>query len=214
MAKADRLDLYATHKAEYVSPRNPVLLTVKPAAYLAIEGRGDPGGPAFQAAVGALSAVAFTVKMARKLAGRDYAVCKLEGRWWASGPSAGFLHEPRSRWRWQLLIRVPSFVPKREVADARVELRAKGKPADVSAVELVVLDEGRVVQALHAGPYDTELGTIERMLACARDHGLEPAGKHHEIYLSDPRRVAPLKLRTILRLPVAAGSARSTSARR
>lgn len=214
MTTGSKLDLYATHKAEYVSPRSPVLLTVKPAAYLAIEGRGEPGGVAFEAAVGALYAVAFTVKMARKRAGRDYVVCKLEGRWWTGGSSAGFLHEPRSRWRWQLLIRVPSFVSKREVADACVELRAKGKPADVTAVELLVLDEGRVVQALHAGPYDTEPASIARMLACARDHGLEPAGKHHEIYLSDPRRVAPEKLRTILRLPVAERPARKTSAHR
>src|SRR4029450_7525723 len=84
-----KLDLYAKHKAEYIAPRKPVIFTMSPARYLAIEGESAPGAPAFQAAIGALYNVAFTVKMARKFAGRDYAVSKLEGLWWAPSPPGG-----------------------------------------------------------------------------------------------------------------------------
>jgi hypothetical protein len=120
-----KLDLYEQHKDEYATPREPVLITVKPARYLSIQGRGEPGGAAFQAATTALYNVAFTVKMARKAAGRDYAVCKLEGLWWGKHKDGHFEREPRSSWNWQLLIRVPDWIQSREVAE-RAEGRAGG----------------------------------------------------------------------------------------
>ena len=193
MAAPSKLDLYALHKDEYVASREPVLITIKPARYLAIQGRGEPGGEAFQAAVGVLYNVAFTVKMARKKAGRDYAVCKLEGLWWGKA---------KTGWTWQLLIRVPDWVQLREVTEAAEGLVKKGKDRDVLNVELLGLHEGRSVQMLHVGPYDQESQTIRQMSAFAEAHHLSIHGKHHEIYLSDPRRVAPAKLRTILRYPV------------
>jgi len=197
-----KLDLCEKHKEEYISPREPVLITIKPARYLAIQGRGEPGGEAFQAALAALYHVAFTVKMARKAAGRDYVVSKLEGLWWAKS-SRDFLCAPKSTWQWQLLIRVPDWIQPREVSQVADSLVKKGKPRDVLNVELLPLNEGRAVQMLHVGPYDEEAGTVRQMTAFAAAHQLSPHGKHHEIYLSDPRRVPPEKLRTILRLPVA-----------
>jgi hypothetical protein len=196
-----KLDLYALHKHEYVTPREPVLVTIKPARYLVIAGRGEPGGEAFLAAIGALYAVAFTVKMARKAAGRDYTVAKLEGLWWGKG-TRDFQLEPRTAWHWQLLIRVPDWIQAREVSQCAEGLVKKGRPREVLHVELLVLNEGAVVQMLHVGPYEDETRSLERMTAFAAAQGLSMHGKHHEIYLSDPRRVDARKLRTILRLPV------------
>ena len=198
-----KLDLYTKHKDEYVTPREPVLITVKPARYLAIQGHGEPGGEAFQAALAALYNVAFTVKMARKAGGRDYAVSKLEGLWWSKNTQGDFQQEPAVSWNWQLLIRVPDWIQSREVTQVAEGLVKKGKPRDVLSVELTVLNEGRSVQMLHVGPYDQEHETIRQMAAFAWAHHLAFHGKHHEIYLSDPRRVAPSRLRTILRHPVA-----------
>jgi hypothetical protein len=203
MPASQKLDLYARHKDEYVAPDDPVFVTIKPARYLAIQGRGEPGGETFQAAVGALYNVAFTVKMARKSGGRDYTVSKLEALWWGKGKGGNFLLEPKSSWNWQLLIRVPDWIQSREVTHSAEGLVKKGKARDVLNVELIVLSEGRAVQMLHVGPYDEETATIRRLAEFAAAHRLAFHGKHHEIYLSDPRRIPPAKLRTILRYPVA-----------
>jgi hypothetical protein len=197
-----KLDLYAKHKEEYAVPKTPALLTVKPAQYMAIAGRGEPAGEAFQGAVGALYNMAFTVKMARKAGGRDYTVSKLEGLWWGKASSGRFLDEAKSNWSWQLLIRVPDWIQTKELTQAAEGLIKKGKPRDVMNVELVTLNEGQCVQVLHCGPYDQEYRTVEEMLTFAKLQGLAFHGRHHEIYLSDPRRVPAQRLRTILRQPV------------
>lgn len=188
-----KLDLYKEHKADYAAPRKPVLLTIKRARYLGISGKGAPGAPAFQAAIGALYNVAFTVKMARKFAGRDYTVSKLEGIWPGMPPKP---------WRWQLLIRVPEFITAAEVSGAQRSLVARGKSPLVKSVKLVALVGGRCAQMLHVGPYDKEEPTLDAMRALAASRGLRFKGVHHEIYLSDPRRVPAARLKTILRYPV------------
>jgi hypothetical protein len=198
--KAKKLDLYEKFAREYAAPREPALIETTHAQYLAIAGRGTPGGADFQARIGALYNVAFTVKMARKFAGRDYAVSKLEGLWWGNADGS-FLDEPHDTWNWKLLIRTPDFISNKEVKTAIAGLLRRGKPREVSDVRLELLDEGLVVQMLHVGPYDQEPVTLEKMEAFARNKGLSFRGRHHEIYLSDPRRVEPARLRTILRLP-------------
>ncbi|MGA2576682.1 MAG: GyrI-like domain-containing protein [Bryobacteraceae bacterium] len=182
-------------------PRKPVLLRIAKAAYLGIAGHGTPGGDAFERAVGALYSVAFTIKMASKFAGRDFGVCKLEGLWWVDSGSS-FITQPKDTWSWRLLIRTPDFIRKRELEAARKQLAAKGKDPLFRDVELTTLTEDRCVQMLHAGSYDREPETIRQMEAFAGEQGYRLDGLHHEIYLSDPRRVAPEKLRTILRIPV------------
>ena len=203
MAAAPKLDLYKKHKDEYLTARKPTLLNVNPASYLTITGQGEPGGDVFQAKLAALYAVAFTIKMTRKTAGRDYAVCKLEGLWWGTRKTGDFTRLPQSQWNFKLLIRTPDFITQRDLGQAVATLKKKGKGPEVAEVKLETIDEGRCVQMLHVGPYDAERPTIDQMLAFARAQGLKPAGPHHEIYLSDPRRVPPERLRTILRHPVA-----------
>jgi hypothetical protein len=196
MAESEKLDLYKENKAEYAATRKPALITARPAFYLGIEGKGAPGGGAFTDAIGALYGVAFTVKMTRKFAGKqDYVVSKLEARW----PD---LTTDREQWVWRLMIRTPKFVSQAEVTQAIETLIKRGKGSDVQRVELSPLSEGLCVQALHVGPYDREEETVAMMRAFAEKQGLRFAGVHHEIYLSDPRRVDPSKLRTILRQPV------------
>ena len=202
MPAAKKLDLYSLRAAEYVAPRTARLVEIKPAKYLAIAGSGDPDGPSFGEKVGALYAVAFTVKMARKKAGKDYKVAGIEGLWWGVGRTKWMIAQTRDAWRWKLLIRVPDFVAAREVVAAAKVLLAKGKGKAIARVKLETLREGRCVQMLHVGPYMDEGRTMDAMLECAKANGLRFTGRHHEIYLSDPRRVRPEKLRTILRHPV------------
>jgi hypothetical protein len=197
--QATKLDLYAKHKNEYVASRMPAFVRVGPAQYLAVRGKSAPGAEQFQRAIAALYNVAFTVKMARKSAGGDYAVTKLEGLWWEPADA-----QPNAQtvWNWQLMIRVPPFITSKEVHDTIDSLIAKGKSEDLRYVELVPLEEGECVQILHIGPYTEEKESIGKMREFAGRVGRKFRGWHHEIYLSDPRRVKPEKLKTILRNPV------------
>jgi len=205
MTKPEKLDLYRKHKDEYVAPAQPVLIEAKPALYLAVVGAGEPGGKVFQERIGALYSMAYTIKMTRQFEGRgDYVVCKLEAQWWLKDGSADFSKAPKSEWQWKLLIRTPDFIVQADLDKAVGVLTEKGKSAGVKDVRLERIEEGRSVQMLHVGPYDREQETIAKMLAFAGERGLKPHGRHHEIYLSDPRRVPPERLKTILRLPVKA----------
>jgi hypothetical protein len=202
MSKITKLDLYKPHAADYVTPEKPALVILKPAKYLAVTGQGAPGGAAFTTSIGALYGAAYTIKMARKAAGDDYVVCKLEAQWWTDAGPCGFAQAPRETWCWRLLIRTPDFVTKTDLRQAAQTLAARGKGEEVSRVVLETLKEGPCVQMLHVGPYEKEHETLQRMMDFAKAQDLTPHGLHHEIYLSDPRRVPPERLRTILRQPV------------
>lgn len=206
MKTAEKIDLYKLHKNAYVAARKPGLVDVRAAKYLVIAGEGAPGGKPFTDAIGALYGVAFTVKMTRKFAGeQDYAVCKLEAQWWTKRRRGGPLGADKSQWCWKLMIRTPDFIGKDEVERAIAVLRRRGKGgASCGRVKLESVVEGQCVQALHVGPYDAEPATVATMKAFAEAKGLHFNGPHHEIYLSDPRRVPPARLRTILRQPVRA----------
>ena len=206
MSTAEKIDLHKLHKNEYVTPKKPVLIDVKPAAYLAIAGRGEPGGEAFQERIGALYSMAFTIKMTRKFAGRqDYGMCKLECQWWAQGECRDFSKVPRDQWCWKLLIRTPDFITQTDLDKAVAALTKKGKSPLARDVILERIEEGRCVQMLHVGPYDREGETVAVMMRFLEDQGLAFCGRHHDIYLSDPRRVPPERLKTIIRLPVSGG---------
>jgi len=197
-----KLDLYQLHKQEYLAPKRPVLLSTTPAQYLSIRGQGAPGGPRFIECIGGLYGVAFTVKMTRKFAGQgDYAICKLEAQWFFEDHKA---EKPKDEWVWNLLIRTPDFITETGRKQAVAVLLKRGKPPEVEEVRLETINEGRCVQMLHVGPYEKERETIAVMRLFAEQQGYQFTGAHHEIYLSDPRRVPAERLRTILRHPVVA----------
>jgi len=194
-----KLDLYKMHKAEYAAPTKPALVRTKPALYLTIAGQGAPGGSRFTAGVAALYGAAFTIKMTRKVAGKqDYAVCKLEGLWFFGGePDA----TPKEEWQWKLMMRTPHFIAQEDLRTAVDTLLKRGKSPGIAEVKLETIDEGVCVQMLHVGPYESESATVALMRSFAESNGLKLSGPHHEIYLSDPRRVPPERLKTILRQP-------------
>lgn len=151
----------------------------------------------------ALYATAYTLKFASKKApGRDFVVAPLEGLWWADQPAA-FTTGAKDSWHWTMLISQPSWIDKAAIDDAKAAVSAKGKLAAIDRVRHLTLTEGRCAQVLHVGSYDDEaplLATLHGPFFTA--HGLDFAGLHHEIYLSDPRRVEPAKLKTVVRQPV------------
>jgi hypothetical protein len=201
MLTTEKVDLYKLYKNEYVTPKKPVLLDVQPARYLSITGTGAPGSEEFQKKIGALYGTAFTMKFDSKFAGSDYAVCKLEGIYWTDLDGPGFECLPMDQWHWDLIVRTPDFVTAQQLKAAQTKMIGKCAP-EAADVVFQTIREGKCVQMLHVGPYSAEKATIECMCAYARGEGYEFTDRHHEIYLSDPRRVAPEKLKTILRMPV------------
>lgn len=182
------------------------VLEVPPARYLMIDGRGDPNtDPSYLAAIAALYPVAYTLKFAsRNDHGRDYVVPPLEGLWWA-GDMASFTDaRDKSVWNWTLMLQVPGWLGEQDTTAAAEKVRRrKTAPERLDDLRTGVLDEGLCVQTLHVGPYDAEGPVLAEMHhEFIPAHGLEMTGRHHEIYLGDPRRAAPEKLRTILRQPV------------
>jgi hypothetical protein len=192
------------------SPRNTdwELVDVPELRFLAIDGHGDPNtAVAYRHAVEALYAVAYTVKFASKGdLGQDFVVGPLEGLWWADDMD-DFLARLKDTWHWRLLINVPDWITGGAIEDAKhTALTKKNLPA-IRDVRSETLREGLSAQVLHIGPYDDETPILTRL---HRDYlpakNLREAGLHHEVYLSDPRRTDPAKLRTILRQPVEARS--------
>jgi len=197
-----KLDLYAKHKNEYVAnAKKPSIVRVGPAKYLRISGTGRPDSPPFNEAIGALYTMAFTIKMAKKFAGQDYTVTKLEGLWEVDSPSGNW-SAPDNVFKWDLMIRVPTFVTEKDLKAAAEQAIAKGKEAPVHRVRLTEYLEGECVQMLHIGPYSDEQRTVDKMREFAALAGRQFVGRHHEIYFSDPRRVPPERLKTILRNPI------------
>lgn len=172
---------------------------------LMIDGHGDPNtSPAYAEALRALYPVAYKLKFASKRdLGRDYVVMPLEGLWWAEDMDSFTTSRDKSRWDWTMMIMVPGWIDQQTFNAAIEQVGAKGRPARLSDIRLETLSEGRCVQTLHVGSFDDEAEVLTRMhREFIPDNGLRMTGKHHEIYFSDPRKVAPGKLRTILRQPV------------
>jgi len=197
-----KIDLFKTHKTDYVAAKAPVVIDVAQATYISIAGVGAPGEHAFTNAIEALYAMAYTVKMTRKKNDKgDYVVCKLEARYWSD--NGEYLSKvDKSLWHWQLMIRTPASVELADLEQASIALISKGKTARVKDVELIKHQFGSCIQMLHIGAYKEEPQTIEKMLAFAKQEGLFVGNEHCEIYISDPRRVPAERLKTILRAPL------------
>ena len=175
-------------EAGYKAGKQARLLQLAPARYLAVDGVGDPNtSPAYTQALSLLYPAAYKLKFASKAAGANYVVPPLEGLWHASDMDA-FLRREKSAWQWTMLLRIPQIATEPQQLDPRITVRT--------------LEEGLAFQVLHTGPYDAEGPVIAALHEHIVSQGYALAGEHHEIYLSDPRRSAPEKLRTILRQPV------------
>ena len=199
----DKIDLFNQLKSEYKAGSEPALIETTSAQYLSITGQGAPGSPVMVDCIGALYSMAFTVKMTRKAAGLgDYVICKLETLWYTPDGGDDPSKFPQDQWCWTIMIRTPNCVTQNDLDAAAEALLDKGKCEAVKDVQLVTMHEGQCVQMLHVGPYEKVGEAIEKMQTFAEENGVQFTGKHHEIYLSDPRRVPPEKLKTIVRRPV------------
>ena len=179
--------------------------------YIAVRGAGDPNEPdgAYQQAIGVLYAVAYTLKMSDRTDHRidgffSYVVPPLEGFWWQDG-AEGIDYADKSAFRWISAIRLPDFVTKVDF-DWAVETAAKKKKLDCRSAEFLRVEEGLCVQIMHHGPFEAEPASVAKMDAYLQEHGYanDFGGdrRHHEIYLSDARRVAPEKWKTVIRHPI------------
>ncbi len=208
--KGKQVDLYRERPEYFKAKRTPEIVRLGPVKYLAVEGEGEPGGEEFQAAIGALYGVAYTMKFTKKFEeGIDYKVCTFSGQWWSAkgGASPNPFEAPRGPLSWRLLMMVPDFITKSDVEKTkRAVFEKKGGKLEgdetVKRVTLEKVNEGLCVQMLHVGPYAAESDSIAKMFELLKAEGLEPCGRHHEVYLSNPQRVAPEKNRTILRYRV------------
>ena len=202
MSKVDfkkEYDEYAARPGEFR------VVDVRAMQYLMVDGHGDPNSsPDYADALAALYPAAYKLKFASKRElDRDYVVPPLEALWWADDMATFTTARDKSQWDWTAMLMVPDWITRDMYAAALAQVAKKDPPAALDKLRLETLEEGRCVQTLHLGPYDDEAA----VLALLHDdfipsQGLVMTGRHHEIYLSDPRRVDPAKLRTILRQPV------------
>jgi hypothetical protein len=170
--------------------------------YFMLDGQGDPNtSPAFPQAIEALYGMSYTLKFGlKKSAGLDWKVMPLEGLWWMDDMTQ-FSQEKKDDWLWTLMIAQPDFVVPEQVESARRELQKKKNPAALPRLRFERWQEGPAAQILYIGPFSEERPTIEIIHAFIQAKGHKLSGKHHEIYLSDPRRTPPGKLKTIIRQP-------------
>lgn len=202
----EKVDFKKTLKNFYrPGKKDFVLVEVPEMQYLMLDGAGNPGtAPAYQDALAALYAVAYKIKfISKKQLEKDYVVPPLEGLWWAEDMET-FVTREKDAWLWTMMIMTPDWITA-EIYQQALEVVANGKepPAVLDKLRLESYTEGLSAQILHIGPYDDEAPTLARLHhEWMPENGLTFNGKHHEIYLSDPRRVAPEKLKTVLRQPV------------
>ncbi|MGN1167364.1 MAG: GyrI-like domain-containing protein [Lachnospiraceae bacterium] len=197
---------------EYYMPKNkPEIVTVPKANYIAVRGKGDPNeeGGAYKKAIGVLYAVAYTLKMSYKTDYRiegffEYVVPPLEGFWWQEGIE-GIDYTDKNTFNWISVIRLPEFISKADFEWA-VKTAEQKKKMDCSMAEFLTIEEGLCVQIMHIGPFDNEPATVELMDMYLAENGYENDFSkdrlHHEIYLSDARKVNPEKWRTVIRHPI------------
>ena len=204
-------DFKKEYKEFYMSKSVPEIVTVPKANYIAVRGMGDPNqeGGAYQSAVSILYAVAYTLKMSYKTDYRiegffEYVVPPLEGFWWQEGVD-GIDYGDKSTFHWISVIRLPEFVTKKDF-DWAVEEAARKKKLNCSLAEFLTIEEGLCVQIMHIGPFDHEPSTVALMDQYIAENGyandMNENRLHHEIYLSDARKAAPEKWKTIIRHPI------------
>ena len=200
----EKLDLRRDLKYLYQpGTKQPVIVDVPTMRFLTVDGVGGVGQSGFQQAIGALFTLGYPVRFgAKKRLEIDYPVMPLEGLYWNADGGFEFDSTRPERMAWKLMMMVPDVIPDDFIEAIRAEVAQKKDPPRLAGVRKETLTEGPSVQIMYVGPYDAETPTIQRMLAFAAEQGYEVAGAHHEIYIGDPNRAAPEKLKTVLRYGV------------
>jgi len=204
------IDYKKEYKDLYLPKNKPSIIDVPEMQFVAVEGKGNPNeeGGEYQKAVEILYGVQYTIKMSKKgdcvpNGYFDYVVPPLEGFWWLSGKDFSF--EDKAKYNWNSVIRLPEFVDDKVFGWALEEVTKK-KKIDTAKAKLLKIKEGLCVQCLHIGPFDDEPKTLKLMEEFIAENNLQSdlnaARRHHEIYLSDPRKISPEKMKTVLRIPV------------
>lgn len=204
-------DFKKEYKEFYMPKRRPEIIDVPPMNYIAVRGNGDPNeeNGAYKQAIGVLYAVAYTLKMSYKTDRRiegffDYVVPPLEGFWWQDGVK-GIDYDKKDRFNWISVIRLPDFIKKDDFEWA-VKTAAEKKKIDCSSAEFITVNEGLCAQIMHIGAFDSESESVELMDKYLEENGYEndisDKRLHHEIYLSDARKVIPEKWKTVIRHPI------------
>lgn len=213
---AEKLDYKKEYRDLYQPVKKPMPIQVEKMTFLMVDGRGAPESEEYQNALKTLYAVAFTIKMSRLATPPaeyfDYVMPPLEGLWHtpqsSQGPQA-VTQLPRDQWQWTSMLRQPEFVTSQVFQWALQECRSKKPEVDLSKIRLQEFEEGLCVQMMHLGPYSEEEATLRQLREWIRAEGYrDDTGerrRHHEIYLSDPRRCAPQRMKTVLRLPISRG---------
>jgi len=196
-----KTDLLKQDKEYYSAKKKPEIREFGELNFLTISGKGEPAGIEFTKAVEALYPLAYGIKNIYKKQDMDFAVPKLEGLWWVNSEKNA-LEVPRSEWHWKLLIRMPDFVTAENFEQAKINVIKKKGIEKIKEIHFEKITEGKCVQIMHIGPYSSEPETINQLKEFMKKYGLVENGLHHEIYLSDPRKTAPEKMKTILRQPV------------
>jgi hypothetical protein len=206
----EKLDLTKHYRSYYTASRKPELVTIEPARYLSITGKGDPSSKEYGEKIEAFYSTVYTLKFMYKALGQDFAVAKLEGLWWYDEALYGGVSMadapvkiPRKEWCYRMLIRIPDFAEAGVLQQAIEKVIDNKRILQAANVHVYEKEGERAVQMLHIGPFNNEPETLAQIFAFMKEHQLERGGRHHEIYLSDFRKTAPEKLRTILREPVA-----------
>jgi len=203
---AEKLDLKRTLKHLYrPSAKKAKILEIPEMNFLMMDGSGNPNtNPDYQKTVEALYGVAYALKFAsKKDLGRDYVVMPLEGLWWGTPMGQHvFTEEDKNKFQWTMMIMQPEFITEEMVRQAIEQVKAKKELENLDQMRFEAFEEGLAVHILYYGSYNDEGPTIADMHRFAFDQGYQLRGKHHEIYLSDPRRTSPEKLKTILRHPL------------
>ena len=204
-------DFKKEYKEFYMPKKRPEIIDVPPMNYIAVRGKGDPNeeNGAYKQAIGVLYAVAYTLKMSYKTDRRiegffDYVVPPLEGFWWQDGVK-GIDYDKKDRFNWISVIRLPDFIKKDDFEWA-VKTAAEKKKIDCSSAEFITVNEGLCAQIMHIGAFDSESESVELMDKYLEENGYEndisDKRLHHEIYLSDARKVIPEKWKTVIRHPI------------
>ncbi|MDP6456810.1 MAG: GyrI-like domain-containing protein [Candidatus Marinimicrobia bacterium] len=200
-----KIDLKKTYK-QFYQPSSKAIedITVPAFNFLMVNGVGDPNTAiSFQEAVGALYSLSYTIKFSNKSESPDFdfTVMPLEALWWSKNMDA-FTDGKKDEWEWTCMIHQPDFISEADVISAKESVMKKKDLFAVNDVRFETFEEGRSAQILYIGPYADEASTIKNIHQFISDADCELSGYHHEIYLSDPRRTAPEKLKTIIRQPM------------